>query len=178
MNRLAIFCVLGLAVTAPVAAGGYETLSPFTGVRWVGEQPEVEFEGAWYRPISIAGKPLSDILAFAKKRWPGKWQKRFAEDLVEVLSEMGTPPGQKVDLVLVATDSGKRMARKGAAMTKENRRRIWKAASSAGASSTKGSVPISVCRLVASRGSTCTIAVAGRSVRAPPSLSVAIASIV
>jgi hypothetical protein len=124
-----VFVLLLLAATA--LAGGYEKLSPFTGVRWEGETPEVEFEGAWYRPESIAGKPVADILTFAKRRWSGKWRKRFAEDLVEVLSEMGAPPGRKVDLVLVAKDSGKRVTRKGAPMTEENRNRVWRAAAAA-----------------------------------------------
>lgn len=116
--------VLLVLLVTPVLAAGYEKLSPFTGVRFEGDSPRVELDAEWFVPVSIDGRSVEEILAFAKKRWPDKWQKRFAEDLVEVLTEMGKAPGRKVDLVLVRPGSGEKVTRRRVKMTEENRRRV------------------------------------------------------
>jgi hypothetical protein len=107
-------------------AQDYEKLAPYTGVRWSDEKPEVEIDGAWHALVEIDGATASDIVAFAKKTWPRIWRKRFEEDLVEVLSKMGKPPGATVTLKV--RDANGERTLEGVAMTKENRRKIREAA--------------------------------------------------
>lgn len=107
-------------------AQDYDKLAPYTGVRWKAEAPEVEIDGAWVDLVSIDGVAAADIVTFAKKTWPRIWKKRFEEDLVEVLSKMGKPPGATV--ALRVRDAKGERALDGVAMTKENRRKIWEAA--------------------------------------------------
>jgi hypothetical protein len=123
MRAATVIAFAGLLAAAALA-GGYDKLSPFTGVRFEGDSPRVEFEGEWYVPVSIDGRSVAEILAFARKRWPNKWRKRFAEDIVEVLTEMGKAPGRKVDLVLARPDSGEKVTRRQVKMTEDNRRRV------------------------------------------------------
>ena len=59
------------------AAGGYEKLAPYDGVRWKGGAPQVRVEKTWYSLVSIDGADVRAILAFAQKTWPGKWRKRL-----------------------------------------------------------------------------------------------------
>lgn len=56
-----------------------------------------------------------------------RWEKRFAEDLVEVLSLMGHPPGPTVSLALTDPATGTATTVPRAPMTTENRRAIWQA---------------------------------------------------
>ncbi len=74
--------------------------SPFTAVRWEKEQPIVQFENEWYEFEKIDGLSKEVILNFCKKQYGSKWQKRFAEDLVEVLTALGHQPDVKVSLQL------------------------------------------------------------------------------
>ena len=92
--------VLALLLAPPLAAEDLPKLSPYPGVRWEGETPEVEIDGSWLVLVAIDGTPVAEIVAFAKERHGGRWQKRFAEDLVQVLTEMGKPPGRTVTLVV------------------------------------------------------------------------------
>ena len=111
---------------------GYPKLAPYEGIRWEKTSPEVLIDGAWYGLEAIDETPVEDIVAFARLRYGDLWQKRFDEDLVQVLSEMERPPNRVVDLHLVdrSTDEIKRLEQ--VAMTRENRQRIW--ASRSGAS--------------------------------------------
>ncbi len=129
MTRATLLILL-LAGTA--FAGDYEKLSPFTAVRWQGDAPLVELDGRWYRPLVIGGKEVKEILLFCRKTWPGKWKKRFEEDLVEVLTRMGHAPGREVDLVLFNASQGEDVRMDDVPMTEENRLRIWKAADGGG----------------------------------------------
>jgi len=74
--------------------------SPFTAVRWEKEQPIVQFEDEWYQFEKIDGLGKEVIFDFCKKQYGSKWQKRFAEDLVEVLTALGHQPDVKVALKL------------------------------------------------------------------------------
>jgi hypothetical protein len=104
----------------------YDKLAPYSGVRWVEGAPEVEIGGDWVTLLEIDGTKAEDIVGFAKKTWPRIWQKRFEEDLVEVLSRMGKPPGETVTLKV--RDAKGEHTYEGVAMTKANRRKIWDAA--------------------------------------------------
>ena len=74
--------------------------SPFTAVRWEKEQPIVQFKDEWYQFEKINGLGKEVILDFCKKQYQSKWQKRFAEDLVEALTALGHQPDVKVVLQL------------------------------------------------------------------------------
>lgn len=96
-------------------------VSPFSGVRWVDGEADVQVGGEWYRLVSINGTPAKDILDFCKTTWAKDWQKRFGEDLVEVLSRMELKPRGTVDLEVKELESGKVRELKGVRMTRQNR---------------------------------------------------------
>ncbi len=70
----------------------------------------------------------TEIVAFSRQTYDDKWQKRFEEDLVELLIRMGQPPQNKVTLVVESLTSGERSVRENVPMTEENRRAIKTAA--------------------------------------------------
>lgn len=117
MTNLAIALLLGLAQDPP------EKASPFTAVKWEGEKPLVEFEGEWYEFVSLDGVSRDDLIAACKKDSERRWQKRFSEDLVEMLKKMGKSPKTRVALVLAK--DGKNVEKAGT-LTEENRRKVWK----------------------------------------------------
>ena len=117
--------LLALALTSGAGALGSERTAPYSNIRWTAAgSPEVFMDSRWYELIAIDSSPVRDIIEFAKKRYGGKWQKRFNEDLVEVLSGMGKPPAGRVDLTVRSLDSGKRSTLRGVEMTKANRQSI------------------------------------------------------
>ncbi len=77
-----------------------EKASPFTAVRWEKEQPIVQFESEWYDLEKLDAFTKEELLDFCKKQFGSKWQKRFSEDLVEVLQKLGYQPNIKVALQL------------------------------------------------------------------------------
>lgn len=74
--------------------------SPFTAVQWENEQPIVQFEDDWYHFEKLDHFSKKQILDFCKKQFGHKWQKRFSEDLVEVLQGLRYQPNIKVTLQL------------------------------------------------------------------------------
>ena len=102
---------------------GYPKLAPFTAVRWDGDETQIEVDDEWLVLLAIDGNAIADILRFAKKQFGSRWQKRFGEDLVQVLSEMGNEPGDDVELSLQALD-GKRLEDRRVKMTAANRRAV------------------------------------------------------
>jgi C-terminal processing protease CtpA/Prc len=131
LPSIAALILLLLANVAPAA----ETLSPFTAVEFEGDTPFVQYDGKWYELLELEGMKAGEIVGFCRKTWPGKWEKRFAEDLVEVLEKMGKRPGRSVRLSLKSKETGKVRRVSKARMTKENRRAVWDAANRKQASS-------------------------------------------
>ncbi|MFB3065820.1 MAG: hypothetical protein ACE10D_04820, partial [Planctomycetota bacterium] len=111
-----------VAAAAPAVAGDYEKRAPFTAVRWEGSAPVIQVQGKWHRLRSLDGIEAEAIVVFCKKTYGDRWQKRFVEDLVEVLSRMGHKPGETVKLVLADVDGGKEVTLPKAPMTEENRK--------------------------------------------------------
>src|SRR5690606_1483627 len=74
-------------------------------------------------------------------RYGERWRKRFTEDLVEVLSDRGTPPGRTVELALVDLETGAERT-VDAAMTEENRRAAWEYANAGPPSRTSSPPPL------------------------------------
>lgn len=106
----------------------YPKISPFAAVRWQESQPEVKVKDEWYQLIYLNGIPASEIIDFSKQTYDDKWQKRFEEDLVELLTRMGHPPEEKVTLVVQPLTSPARQTLKDVPMTYANRRAIREAA--------------------------------------------------
>ena len=118
--------------TAPTEWNDPSTkLSPFTRVRYDGDTIIVTYDGTEYQLAAIDGLPTSDMLGFCRKKYGGMWQKRFAEDLVTVLGDMGHPINaeQTVDLTLVDPKTGEAKTIKGATMSAENRAAVHEAMS-------------------------------------------------
>ena len=106
----------------------YAKRSPFAAVRWNETEPEVRLEDRWYKLVALDGVPAGEIVDFSRATYGELWQKRFEEDLVEVLSKMDHPPGDTVTLELLSISSAKRVLRQGVAMTRQNRQAIRAAA--------------------------------------------------
>lgn len=115
-----------LRQSLPSAA--YPWRSPFAAVRWDESQPQVQIDGRWYALVSISDVASSDILQFSRDTFGDRWQKRFEEDLVQLLARMGHPPGETVKLQLQPLDGSEIVTLKDVAMTAENRRAIRNAA--------------------------------------------------
>ncbi len=77
-----------------------EKASPFTAVRWENEEPIVQFEGNWYQFEKLDHFTKIKLLDFCKEQFGDKWKRRFSEDLVEVLNELGYQPNVNVRLQL------------------------------------------------------------------------------
>jgi hypothetical protein len=74
--------------------------SPFTAVKWEGDQAVVQFKDKWYHFERLDTFSKEVILDFSKKRYGTKWQKRFSEDLIAILRELGHQPNTNVILQL------------------------------------------------------------------------------
>jgi len=99
--------LLALALAGPALAGEWQHKSaPYSAVRWKGDTPIARVEGTWGEVVSIHGKAAKEILAFCRKRYAGKWKKRFVEDLGEVFDAMKLPPAGKVTVVLKTLPGG------------------------------------------------------------------------
>jgi len=74
--------------------------SPFTAVKWENEEPIVKFNEEWYQFEKLDHLSKKELLDFCKKEYGKKWQKRFSEDLVEVLKGLNFIPNKQVNLEL------------------------------------------------------------------------------
>jgi hypothetical protein len=103
------------------AKSEYPKLAPYPAIRWT---PEVEIDGKWYALRSINDLPVATIVEFAKEKYDSNWVKRFNEDLVQVLTEMGHPPGETIKLVLRDLETGREKTLDKAPLTAEYREAI------------------------------------------------------
>ena len=106
----------------PISVHEYAKVAPFTGVRWEGDLPVVRVNGDWRKVVSIDGVEIDRIMEFAHERFGDRAHKRFAEDLVELLSSMGHEPDWSVTMGLQA-ESGE-VENVKAEMTEANRNRV------------------------------------------------------
>lgn len=103
----------------------FKKLSPFTKVSCTEGKALVTYSGKEYELMSIDDLDTKQILEFCKKTYSGIWEKRFAEDLVEVMSGMGKEPGITVKLILKDLAADKIITVNEAPMTEGNRRAVW-----------------------------------------------------
>jgi hypothetical protein len=102
-------------------------LSPFTEVHYNRDKAIVRVRGELYELVSLDGIDAGKILQSAKNHFGNLWQKRFAEDLVEVLWKMEHRPKSNVKLQLRELKTGKVITIADEAMTEDNRQQVWSA---------------------------------------------------
>ena len=112
-----------------IAAGseGFARLSPFTDVRYEADDSvSVEYNGQWYELVSIDDTMTALLLQTARESFGQLWQKRFAEDLVEVMEAADQRPRSTVKLVLGDRRSEQLLTIDQAPMTAENRQQLYR----------------------------------------------------
>jgi hypothetical protein len=105
----------------------YPKLAPYSAIRWKDSTPEVEINDAWYELLALNDVEAKDIVKFCKEKEERLWQKRFEEDLVEMMARMGQEPGDKVTLNVRDLKTGKTETVKDVPNTHANRQAIWEA---------------------------------------------------
>jgi hypothetical protein len=129
MKKLTLVLIAAVA-GLPAAAGDkkdYPKLAPYSALRWKDATPEVKVKDAWYELLAIDGTDAKHVVKFCKDKEEKLWQKRFEEDLVEMMARMGHEPGEKVTLKLRDLRTGKTDVLKDVPNTHENRQAIWQA---------------------------------------------------
>ena len=129
MNRFPATLLTGLALTTAISAQStnhpqeWARLSPFTAVKPAANSAIVRYEGRDYELISINGQRIAEILSFCQRTYRNWWEKRFTEDLVEVLAAIGHPmtPQKTVTLLLKDPVNGRVTTIDHAPMTAQNR---------------------------------------------------------
>jgi hypothetical protein len=115
---------------APSPWRDYPTLSPFEAVRWpagADAAPEVMVGGTWYVLVCLDALPATDVVSLCRNLDERRWQKRFEEDLVEVLARGGHEPGDRVTLGAREIGTGTLRTLTDVPMTQANRQRLWRA---------------------------------------------------
>lgn len=101
---------------------GYSKLAPFTDVQWNSDgSPRVLIDGSWYTLRAINGHDTGRLVEFGDEEFGRRGRKRFAEDLVELLTMFGDPPGPAVELEVVHLASGEHRTLHNVPMTAGNR---------------------------------------------------------
>lgn len=124
---LPIVLLAALLITPASAAQNYAKLSPFEAVRFDRWSPLVQLDGRWYRLTSIADVPAGQIITFCRETYGINAKKRFTEDLVQVMGEMGHTLTDTVSLTVENIVTGQTIEFANVPMTRENRQRIWQA---------------------------------------------------
>lgn len=107
----------------------HRRLSPFEAVQWKGTTPQVQVRGKWYELVSMDGLSSAQIVARCQALDERHWQKRFEEDLVEVLMRTGHPIGDRTMLEVKDLETGQVRVLMDVPLTRENRDAVWRAAS-------------------------------------------------
>jgi hypothetical protein len=98
-------------------------ISPFTMVRFDGDKVFVTYSGTNYELASVNNLPVQQVLDFSRSHYGNMWKKRFAQDLVVVLSDMGhpIPSDHTIALTLLDPATGQLKTVPNAPMTEKNR---------------------------------------------------------
>ncbi|MDC3378767.1 S41 family peptidase [Planctomycetota bacterium] len=117
---------LALLCTTPALAQRAPTLSPFESVYFQDDTPYVQVDGTWYELRALDHLQASQIVDFCHDEFGGRWDKRFCEDLVEVLQAMDhRPRGWRVTLALTRLGDGQEVELDSVVMTEDNRQACW-----------------------------------------------------
>jgi hypothetical protein len=115
------------AQTVPQAS--WARLAAYTDIVWPDStpgRPSVRLGDAWFELVSVDGVPVPEIIAAARQSFGAGWQKRFDEDLVEVMGGMGRTVGPTVTLGLRSPGAGEVVTRT-APMNAQNRAAMMRA---------------------------------------------------
>jgi CubicO group peptidase (beta-lactamase class C family) len=82
----------------------YARVSPYSGVRWENDRPVVRIDDEWYDLLAVDGISVDRIVGFAKEQYGSRARKRVAEDLIQILAELGHDPDWEVTLDLRTQD--------------------------------------------------------------------------
>jgi hypothetical protein len=98
-------------------------------VRFVGDRIEValQTDGPTLELVSLEGQPTARLLSFCRQKYERLCEKRFAEDLPDLLEAMGLPVPRAVRLEVRDPRTGAVSEHRDVPMTAENRRRVWQA---------------------------------------------------
>jgi len=114
------------AATTDAPTNNFPRLAPFDGVRWNdGDVPTVRVENIWCELVAIDDMPAERIIGFCKNHYHNLWQKRFEEDLVEVLAGLAQQPGDRVKLTVRDPDRKQVSELLDVRMTRANRQQLW-----------------------------------------------------
>ena len=105
--------------------------TPFAAVRWRDSVPEVQVIGIWYELHSLDDVSAEEIVSFCKKTFGRIWRKRFEEDLVIVLMDMGKQgycDSETGSLTVRRLDTGETLMLTDVAWTNANREAILRTA--------------------------------------------------
>ena len=106
--------------------------APFSDIRFDQTGATILISNQWVRWLEIDGITFDALRAESKRRHGGLWQKRIAEDLVELLGDMNASPAAHVMLTIRSLDehaeddaaSSRQIAAK---MTTANRQAVYRA---------------------------------------------------
>ena len=98
-------------------------------VRFQGDKVFVKYDGTEFELTAVAGLSTPTLLDFCRRQYKDKFQKRFAEDLMAVLNQMGHTMNadRTVSLALIDPTTGKNKTIERASMTEKNRQEVWEA---------------------------------------------------
>jgi RNA polymerase sigma factor (sigma-70 family) len=106
----------------------YPKLAPFDAVKWNGDSPVVRVDDVWCELLAIDDLPVERIVQFCKIHEPAQPQKRFEEDLVQVLTLLEHPPrNERVKLTVRGVDTKVVSELHDVPMTRDHRQMLWHA---------------------------------------------------
>ncbi len=123
----AFVCVLCAAAHGATAQDEYPKVSPFEAVRFADDLILVQVNGSWYELLKINDADAFDVLEHCHETYGALATKRFTEDLVQVLTEYGHRPKDRVDLTIRKLVERTPTILKDVIMTKQNRQKILEA---------------------------------------------------
>lgn len=93
-------CLLFAGLGSELAAQDFARVAPYRDIVWEDDQARVLVGERWYDWLAVDGIPVDSLESASRARWGGLWEKRIAEDLVEVMALLDRSPGLTVDLTV------------------------------------------------------------------------------
>ncbi len=118
---VALLLLAFIAAARPAAAGDAPKVAPFTAVRWKEEVPEVEIAGRWYVPLTLDGVSVADLVKHCRTAHGDRWQRRFEEDLPEMMAALGKKAGPTMAIRVRELATGAERVLGSVKMTAEHR---------------------------------------------------------